>query len=94
MGYDVMTAIAASAMVDMISFSVSPSSVYTVGISHEVAQLPMFSGFAFRLTLLIIFNIIMQFYVLRYAKKVKKISHIQLCKVLMIPNLESTFQKH
>lgn len=69
MGYDVMTAIAASAMVDMISFSVSPSSVYTVGISHEVAQLPMFSGFAFRLTLLIIFNIIMQFYVLRYAKK-------------------------
>ena len=57
---------------NMISFSVSPSSVYTVGISHEVAQLPMLSGFAFRLTLLIIFNIIMQFYVLRYAKKVKK----------------------
>ncbi|MDU3009654.1 MAG: YfcC family protein [Peptoniphilus harei] len=72
MGYDVMTAIAASAMVDMISFSVSPSSVYTVGISHEVAQLPMFSGFSFRLILLIIFNIIMQFYVLRYARKVKK----------------------
>ena len=30
-----------SVMVDMISFSVSPSSVYTVGISHEVAQLPL-----------------------------------------------------
>lgn len=72
MGYDVMTAIAASAMVDMISFSVSPSSVYTVGISHEVAQLPMFSGFGFRLALLIIFNIIMQVYVLRYARMVKK----------------------
>lgn len=72
MGYDVMTAIAASAMVDMISFSVSPSSVYTVGISHEVAQLPMFSGFGFRLILLIIFNIIMQVYVLRYARMVKK----------------------
>lgn len=72
MGYDVMTGIACSAMVDMISFAVSPSSVYTVGISHEVAQLPMFSGFGFRLALLIIFNIIMQIYVLRYARKVKK----------------------
>ncbi|EGY80622.1 YfcC family protein [Peptoniphilus indolicus] len=72
MGYDVMTGIACSAMVDMISFSVSPSSVYTVGISHEVAQLPMFSGFAFRFILLVIFNIIMQIYVLRYARSVKR----------------------
>lgn len=72
MGYDSMTGLACSAMIDMISFSVSPSSVYTVGISDEVAQLPMFSGFGFRLILLIIFNVIMQIYVLRYANKVKK----------------------
>lgn len=71
MGYDVMVGIACSAMIDMISFSVSPSSVYTVGISHEIAQLPMFSGFAFRLALLIIFDTVIIIYVLRYAKKVK-----------------------
>ncbi|MBS6063710.1 YfcC family protein [Criibacterium bergeronii] len=71
MGYDVMVGVACSAMIDMISFSVSPSSVYTVGISHEVAQLPMFSGFGFRLVLLIIIDILIIFYVLNYAKKVK-----------------------
>lgn len=80
MGYDVLTGIACSAMVDMISFSVSPSSVYTVGISHEVAQLPMFSGFTFRLILLVIFNVIMQIYVLRYARKVKKNPDLSIMK--------------
>ena len=71
LGYDLMTGVACSAMVDMISFSFSPTSVYTVGISDEIAQLPMSSGFLFRLVLLIIANIIMAIYVLRYARGVK-----------------------
>lgn len=71
LGYDLMTGVTCSAMVDMISFSFSPTSVYTVGISDEIAQLPMFSGFLFRLVLLIIANIIMDIYVLRYARGVK-----------------------
>ena len=71
LGYDLMTGVACSAMVDMISFSFSPTSVYTVGISDEIAQLPMFSGFLFRLVLLIIDNIIMAISVLRYARGVK-----------------------
>lgn len=71
LGYDLMTGVTCSAMVDMISFSFSPTSVYTVGISDEIAQLPMFSGFLFRLVLLIIANIIMAIYVLRYARGVK-----------------------
>ncbi|MGP2528429.1 YfcC family protein [Acidaminococcus sp. LBK-2] len=71
LGYDLMTGVACSAMVDMISFSFSPTSVYTVGISDEIAQLPVFSGFLFRLVLLIIANIIMAIYVLRYARGVK-----------------------
>jgi len=57
LGYDLMTGVTCSAMVDMISFSFS--------------QLPMFSGFLFRLVLLIIANIIMAIYVLRYARGVK-----------------------
>jgi uncharacterized ion transporter superfamily protein YfcC len=71
MGYDVMVGIACSAMIDMISFSVSPSSVYTVGISDEIAELPMFSGFGYRLILLVVCVVIMIAYVLRYAKRVK-----------------------
>lgn len=96
MGYDLLTGLACSAMVDMISFSVSPSSVYTVGISHEVAQLPMFSGFTFRLILLIIFNIIMQIYVLRYANMVKKNPEKSLVKGIddsSFRNLETSDEK-
>ena len=52
LGYDVLTGIACSALVDMLSFSISPTSVYTVGISHEIAELPMFSGMGFRLVVL------------------------------------------
>ena len=72
-----MTGVACSAMVDMISFSFSPTSVYTVGISDEIAQLPMFSGFLFRLVLLIIANIIMAIYGLHINGKI--------CCVFMIP---------
>lgn len=71
LGYDLMTGLACSAMIDMISFSFSPTSVYTVGISDEIAELPMFSGFLFRFILLVIANIIMYIYVLRYARSVK-----------------------
>lgn len=70
LGYDLMTGVACSAMIDMISFSISPTSVYTVGISHEIAELPMFSGFLFRFILLVIFDVIVICYVLRYARKV------------------------
>lgn len=70
LGYDVLTGIACSALVDMLSFSISPTSVYTVGISHEIAELPMFSGMGFRLVVLLIFEVIIFTYVLRYAKKV------------------------
>ncbi len=68
LGYDLMTGLACSAMIDMISFSFSPTSVYTVGISDEIAQLPMFSGFAFRFVLLVIADLIIILYVLRYAR--------------------------
>ena len=71
LGYDLMTGIACSAMIDMISFSFSPTSVYTVGISDEIAELPMFSGFLFRFILLCIADFIIILYVLRYASGVR-----------------------
>lgn len=82
LGYDLMTGIACSAMIDMISFSVSPTSVYTVGISDEIAELPLFSGFTFRLILLIIVDIIIMLYVLRYARKVKKDKNLSITRDL------------
>lgn len=72
LGYDPLVGVACSALVDLVSFSASPTNVYTVGISHEIADLPMFSGMKFRLIVLVIFNLITMTYILRYAAKVKK----------------------
>lgn len=72
LGYDVIVGMACSAFVDMIAFSVSPTNVYTVGISHQIAELPMFSGMAYRLIILVILQSTVILYILRYASKVKK----------------------
>lgn len=72
LGYDSMVGVAASGLIDYISFSCSPTNVYTVGISHEIAGLPMFSGMGFRLVVLIVVNVIAQIYIIRYARKIKK----------------------
>src|SRR5699024_10370034 len=72
LGYDPIVGVAVSGLIDYLSFSASPTNVYTVGISHEIAGLPMFSGMSFRIVLLIEVNIVDQIYILRYAKKVKE----------------------
>lgn len=72
LGYDVIVGMACSAFVDMIAFSVSPTNVYTVGISHQIAELPMFSGMEYRLIILVVLQLTVMEYILRYAAKVKK----------------------
>lgn len=72
LGYDVIVGMACSAFVDMIAFSVSPTNVYTVGISHQIAELPMFSGMGYRLIILVFLQLTVMIYILRYAAKVKK----------------------
>ena len=72
LGYDPLVGVAASALVDLISFSVSPTNMFTVGIAHQIAELPLFSGMGLRLVILVVFNIILMTYILIYANKVKK----------------------
>lgn len=72
LGYDSLVGVAASALICLISFSASPTNVYTIGIAHEIADLPMFSGMGLRLIILVIFNVIVMSFILRYASKVKK----------------------
>ena len=72
LGYDTVTGVACSAFIDLISFSTSPTNVYTVGIAHELSGLPMFSGMGFRLINLVLFNAICMTFILRYAASVKR----------------------
>lgn len=72
LGYDSLVGVAASALVCLMSFSVSPTNMFTVGIAHQIAELPLFSGMGLRLVILAIFNVVLMSYILFYANKVKK----------------------
>lgn len=91
LGYDSLVGVAASSLVCLVSFSASPTNVYTVGIAHEIAGLPMFSGMGFRLIVLVVFNLIVMSFILRYASKVKKNPSKSLMADIDVSSLERDY---
>lgn len=71
LGYDSLVGMAISGFACLISFAVAPFNVYTVGISHTIAELPMFSGWQLRMVALVVIWALSLFWVMRYAKKIK-----------------------
>lgn len=71
LGYDSLVGMAISGFACLVSFAVAPFNLFTVGISHQIAELPMFSGWQLRMVALIIVSIASLFWVLRYAAKIK-----------------------
>lgn len=72
LGYDSLVGMAISGFACLISFAVAPFNTFTVGISHTIAELPMFSGWQLRFVALICVWILSLAWVMRYANKVKK----------------------
>lgn len=91
LGYDSLVGVLVSGFICMIGFSVSPTNMYTVAISHQIAELPMFSGMTYRLFILGVFEIISMFYILRYAKKIKEDPSKSLMKDIDTKSLERDF---
>lgn len=56
----------------MVGFAIGPTNIYTVGIAHQVSQLPIFSGIELRLVAYFIFTGITLLYILTYAKNKKR----------------------
>jgi len=71
MGYDALVGVSMVMLGGAIGFSTGTFNPYTTGVSQTIAELPMFSGLGLRLVSLVIFLIITNLYVIRYAKKVK-----------------------
>lgn len=72
LGYDVVTAVCIVVIGDIIGWTAGPTNLYTVGNSHNIAGLPMFSGIGYRLIVLVVLGGISLWYVIRYAERVKK----------------------
>lgn len=71
LGYDAIVATGVIILGLLVGFAIGPTNLYTVGIAHQVSQLPMFSGIGLRLVAYVVFTGISLIYLLAYAKKIK-----------------------
>lgn len=71
MGYDVMVGISIAVLGIAMGWAAGPTNPFTTGIAQQMAGLPMFSGFGLRFALWIVLVILVNAWILHYAKKVK-----------------------
>ena len=93
LGYDAMTAAAVVILGLFVSFAIGPTNMYTVGVSHEIAELKLFSGMGFRTVVFVIFVAVAMIYTVRYANKVKKNPELSLTKDVDISDLKMDFEE-
>ncbi len=72
LGYDLMVGGAAMTIGGIgLGFATSPINPYTVGVAHEIAELPVFSGFGLRTLYCLSSMAVLAFSISKYAKKIE-----------------------
>lgn len=71
MGYDLIVGSGIAIGGIGLGFATSPINPYTVGVSHSIAELPMFSGFGLRFIFMIASLVVLAHHTTSYASKVK-----------------------
>ena len=72
LGYDAVVAVAVMVLSIALGYASATTNPYNIGIAQSIAGLPMYSGLWFRVIIFVILYGIAAWYVLRYAKKIKK----------------------
>ncbi len=72
MGYDSITGVGIVFVAAGLGFAGAVLNPFTIGIAQGLAELPLFSGFEYRLVCWFVINIVGFTYILWYARKVKK----------------------
>ncbi|GGE11925.1 C4-dicarboxylate ABC transporter [Marinithermofilum abyssi] len=72
LGYDALTGTAMVSLGASIGFTSGLMNPFNVGIAQVIAEVPMFSGMWMRALLLLVLLVITSWYVIRYARRVKK----------------------
>lgn len=72
LGYDSITGVCMVFVAAGIGFAGAVLNPFTIGIAQSIAELPLFSGFGYRLFCWIVLNAVALAFVLRYAARVKK----------------------
>jgi uncharacterized ion transporter superfamily protein YfcC len=72
LGYDSMVGTAIPFLGAAAGFAGAVFNPFTVGIAQGIAELPLYSGMAYRLLVWVLSTVFMIFFVMRYANKIKK----------------------
>ena len=71
LGYDRMVGFHIIRTASWVGFAAAILNPFTIGIAHELAGLPLFSGWGYRIICYVIFMAITLVFIVRYAQKVK-----------------------
>lgn len=71
LGYDRVVGMSVLFLPLIAGWSAGPSNAFSVGVGQSLAELPLFSGFGYRLFIFLVFMAVTIFFVLRYARKVR-----------------------
>lgn len=94
LGYDAIVGASMVMLGGAIGFSTGTFNPFTTGVAQSIAGLPMFSGLWFRFISLIVFLIVTNIYLIRYAKKVKKNPEASVVRELEIEENSSEKQEN
>ena len=72
LGYDAIVGLCMCFVGVATGFASATTNAYTIGVAQAIAELPIFSGLAFRWVIFVIQYLVMTFMVMRYANKIKK----------------------
>jgi uncharacterized ion transporter superfamily protein YfcC len=72
MGYDSITGLAMVFVAAGLGFAGAVLNPFTIGIAQGLAELPLFSGFEYRLICWLIINLVGIAFILRYAARIKR----------------------
>lgn len=94
LGYDTIVAVSVLVLGLMVGFMVGPTNIYTVGIAHQISQLPIFSGLGLRLIIYFIYIPLTLIYILWYANKIRKNPEKSYMKDIDVDDLKVTISKN
>lgn len=92
LGFDAMTAVAVVILGTMVGFALGPTNMYTIGIAHQIAELPMFSGFGLRFIAYLCFTVTALCYILFYAYRVRKNPEKSLVKDIDLSDIQLSYE--
>lgn len=80
MGWDTLVGLGMSILATNMGFSAALTNPFTIGVAQKLADLPLFSGFLFRIPIFLVFYALLAVFLVWYAKRIDRNPDYSLVK--------------